>query len=299
LFATEACNFRCTYCYEDFALGRMRPHVVSGVRKLISARAAELGSLEIAWFGGEPMLAKRVVFEISRHAQAEASRCGFELRSHMTTNGYFLDEPNLLELTAAGVRGFQVSLDGAAESHDRSRRHANGSPTFERIWANLRAIRRSSLPVEVVLRLHISPDNLPGVEALIDLVNREFAGDDRFAVSFNPIEHLGGPNDATTPTFEAADAARVAEKLQGQVRGLRRRESDLSCGAYVCYAAKPNSLAIRADGRISKCTVALRDERNCVGTLRADGTLELDQERLRYWFRGWQTLNEAELACPA
>ena len=27
LLPTEACNFRCTYCYEDFRLGRMEPVV--------------------------------------------------------------------------------------------------------------------------------------------------------------------------------------------------------------------------------------------------------------------------------
>jgi len=25
LYPTEKCNFRCVYCYEDFALGRMTP----------------------------------------------------------------------------------------------------------------------------------------------------------------------------------------------------------------------------------------------------------------------------------
>jgi sulfatase maturation enzyme AslB (radical SAM superfamily) len=28
---TEACNFRCTYCYEDFRYTRMEPEVVRGL----------------------------------------------------------------------------------------------------------------------------------------------------------------------------------------------------------------------------------------------------------------------------
>ena len=31
LMPTEACNFRCTYCYEDFKLKRMAPAVLRGV----------------------------------------------------------------------------------------------------------------------------------------------------------------------------------------------------------------------------------------------------------------------------
>jgi uncharacterized protein len=31
LMPTEACNFRCVYCYETFALKEMKPDVVAGV----------------------------------------------------------------------------------------------------------------------------------------------------------------------------------------------------------------------------------------------------------------------------
>ena len=57
LLPTEACNFRCTYCYEDFRLGRMSEDVVRGVEALLSRRAEGLARLEISWFGGEPLAA--------------------------------------------------------------------------------------------------------------------------------------------------------------------------------------------------------------------------------------------------
>ena len=54
---TEACNFRCFYCYEDFKLARMREDVVRGLERLLEARAPSLEHLSISWFGGEPLLA--------------------------------------------------------------------------------------------------------------------------------------------------------------------------------------------------------------------------------------------------
>ncbi|PJJ00771.1 hypothetical protein BX264_1060 [Streptomyces sp. 2333.5] len=30
ILPTEQCNFRCTYCYEDFSVGRMGPETVQG-----------------------------------------------------------------------------------------------------------------------------------------------------------------------------------------------------------------------------------------------------------------------------
>jgi uncharacterized protein len=44
---------------------------------------------------------------------------------------------------------------------------------------------------------------------------------------------------------------------------------------HVCYAARPNSLLIRADSSVGKCTVLLNDERNKIGTLQADGTVSM------------------------
>ncbi len=36
LYPTEQCNFRCTYCYENFDIGKMSESVQLSVKKLIS-----------------------------------------------------------------------------------------------------------------------------------------------------------------------------------------------------------------------------------------------------------------------
>src|SRR5690242_7308023 len=68
LFPTEQCNFRCTYCYEDFALGRMSDEIISGVKNLIAKRK-DLKHLNIMWFGGEPTAALDIVLDISTFAK--------------------------------------------------------------------------------------------------------------------------------------------------------------------------------------------------------------------------------------
>jgi uncharacterized protein len=65
LLPTEDCNFRCTYCYEDFAIGRMSRATIEAVKKLIESRVPKLRALTIGWFGGEPLIAKDIVMEIS------------------------------------------------------------------------------------------------------------------------------------------------------------------------------------------------------------------------------------------
>lgn len=113
LFPTEQCNFRCTYCYEDFTIGHMPPEVVSGVEALLEARSPELHSLIISWFGGEPLLAKPTVLRIGMFARSLADRYGISYRAAATTNGYLLDTDTASELYVTGVNGYQISLDGA------------------------------------------------------------------------------------------------------------------------------------------------------------------------------------------
>lgn len=37
ILPTERCNFRCSYCYEDFMIGKMKEPVVAGLERLWSA----------------------------------------------------------------------------------------------------------------------------------------------------------------------------------------------------------------------------------------------------------------------
>jgi uncharacterized protein len=51
LMPTEACNFRCVYCYETFENKKMSKGVVGGIKALIDRRGSELSELRISWFG--------------------------------------------------------------------------------------------------------------------------------------------------------------------------------------------------------------------------------------------------------
>jgi uncharacterized protein len=55
---------------------------------------------------------------------------------------------------------------------------------------------------------------------------------------------------------------------------------------------------VRSDGRLSKCTVGFDDERNHVGRLLPDGSLQLRKEHLDIWMRGWATGDQMSLHCP-
>lgn len=302
ILPTELCNFRCTYCYEDFAVGRMEKDTISSTKYLLEKRcASNLEVLKVSWFGGEPLTAKDIVLEISDYAMALSHKYpNLHYSGTMTTNGSLLDYNTASALADVGVKAYQISLDGPRDVHNKSRVRADGSGSFDRIWANLLAIRDSSLPISVLLRLHFTVDTFKLFDPLIEDIRREFIHDPRFSVFFKGIERLGGPNDTSIKVFSESDENQVIQSLTTKLfaGNLASTQNFSLKKDYTCYAARPNSLIIRSNGDVGKCTVALYDERNKIGSLQPDGTIKVIPGRFAPWVRGVKTLDPETLACP-
>jgi uncharacterized protein len=298
ILPTEQCNFRCTYCYEDFAIGRMDLPTMQGIKRLLDRRLNELQRLSISWFGGEPLLGRGVVEDVSAHiTEAVAARPELRYEADMTTNGYLLDLPTTEKLAALGIRAYQISLDGPEAAHDTTRVRANGSGTFQRIWNNLLSIRASRVPVRVILRIHLAPATLSFMPDFLGQVRDTFLDDERFSVSLRPVERMGGPNDESIDIISGSTRAKIIEDLEAvlSARPSTSRETETM---DVCYAARPNSFVIRSNGSIAKCTVALNDPANSIGRLLPDGTLRIDNEHLVPWVRGWARRDRDSVRCP-
>ncbi len=299
ILPTEQCNFRCTYCYEDFSLGKMQKPIVAGIKKLLTARVPGLKVLKISWFGGEPLAAKDIVFDISRHAVwLKEQYSHFSYLSAMTTNGYHLNVELLNKLNQVGVTEFQISLDGPNEIHNKSRIRADGAGTYEKIWANLIAAHRSNLDFKVILRLHVTPDNILFLPKLMDEINVNFKNDPRFTIFFKTIENLGGPNAKSFQVVHGKDKPAILSELYKLVDPRIQINKIENNKPYICYAAQGNSFLIRSNGRLGKCTVALNDARNDIGQITPDGEFILDNEKLSPWLRGITNFNLKNLECP-
>jgi uncharacterized protein len=122
----------------------------------------------------------------------------------------------------------------------------------------------------------------------------------RFSVHFQQVNRLGGENDKQIPLFTNEKWEQVLNKLLKTLpAGIRERSDNREQQkTYICYASKANSLVIRADGRIAKCTVALNDERNHIGDLKPDGSLDVDQSKFRSWLVGIAENRPEVMACP-
>ncbi len=300
---TEACNFRFTYCYEDFALGKMSPAVVRGVKNFLSSRAPDVDTMSLAWFGGEPLLALDVIRDVQMHVR-DLTRAHPHIAAgaNMTTNAWKLDPATFDELVGLGIDEYQIWFDGPEEMHDRKRRRMDGKGTFGRIWRNVLAMRDSPREFHIILRVHVDSENMESLFGFVDRLKSEFVADRRFEIFLKRLTRYGGANDGDLPILCTEEHARRFEELQrhtyasaepAHIRGAGGKSSP-----SLCYAAKGNSHVVRSDGRLCKCTVALDHPANTVGRLHEDGTVEIDASRVRPWMRGVFSGIQAELLCP-
>lgn len=297
IFPTEQCNFRCVYCYEDFEIGKMPDWLITATKMLMANKIPKLNKLSLSWFGGEPLLAKRTLFELAEFAYNLATQNDCQIFGDITTNGYLLDLKTLRRLSELKQQSFQISIDGEQEQHDKTRVMRNGNGSFDQIWNNLIAAANSDIKFSIRLRIHISDLNQDSILSFLDRYDNSILGSDsRFKLYFHEIVNLGGDQDVISSLNGKKTGKQMVEALNeryaGEAVNVRKH------GHYICYASKPNSLVIRANGRLNKCTVALKDERNDIGQINADGTLTLNNQRYNSWLKGFSTLDSWQMGCP-
>jgi uncharacterized protein len=166
---TMACNFACSYCYEKPKQGLMVEAVVAGIVEMVTAAAQKRKDIQITWYGGEPLLARELMLDLSSRLIAICNENQANYSAFIVTNGYLLTDETISKLKEAKINGAQVTLDGPPEIHN-SRRRLKGSSagTFDTILKNVIKLKENNLSVSV--RINIDKSNLDTVPELLDIL---------------------------------------------------------------------------------------------------------------------------------
>ena len=144
LIPTEGCNFQCSYCHKNHPAASMTRDTLDQIEEYITAQAPRYKQVVLVWLGGEPILCKDTVLEVSEMIQNLQKQHGFQYAAKMTTNGYLLDEKLFRQFYQTGITSYQITLDGW--NHDKTRPHVSGKGTLQTIISNL--VSLSKLPPE-------------------------------------------------------------------------------------------------------------------------------------------------------
>jgi uncharacterized protein len=160
---TYACNFGCSYCFQDEYAPPPGGDVeapIAAFFRYVDATFADRRKY-VTLFGGEPLLpnpsARRA---IERIVEGTAERA---LDLAVVTNGYHLAS-YVPTLQRARIREVQVTLDGTESIHDGRRYLKGGGATFARVVEGVDAALAAGMSVN--LRAVLDRDNVESFGAL-------------------------------------------------------------------------------------------------------------------------------------
>jgi len=160
---TLDCNMSCPYCYEKrHAISKKgmcdetRSDLYEFVKRYMDSNPCK--SLSVTWYGGEPLLSKDVVYDLSEKFIALCDEKGASYSAGIVTNGVLLDYETAKKLADDyKVKNVQITIDGMPEYHDVSRALIDGTPTFDTIINN---IENAKDLMHITLRVNIDNENL-------------------------------------------------------------------------------------------------------------------------------------------
>lgn len=153
--STQACNLRCTYCYQDATVARSDELSTTEALAMVDQVAAS-GARTLVITGGEPF-SRRDLRTVAEHSRS------IGLRTNVITNGHYITE-RTLPWVSATFDVVTISLDHMRpEHHDEHR----GAGSWRRAVAAIRLLVGAGVAVDV--NSVLSRAGLADLDGLLDI----------------------------------------------------------------------------------------------------------------------------------
>ncbi len=167
------CNLRCDYCFAqtgDFGGQRMIMPPETGKKAIdfLIERSADRETLEMDFFGGEPLMAWDTVVATVDYARKREKECGKKFRFTITTNGVLLDDEKT-DYINREMSNCVLSLDGRKEVTDRIRRTLNGKSAYDVIVPKFQKLVEKRGDKDYYVRATFTKYNLDFTEDILHM----------------------------------------------------------------------------------------------------------------------------------
>ena len=148
IFPTNKCNAKCDYCFEkgikqvDMTM-ETAEQTISFIKKIYPEK-----NLQIMWFGGEPLLN----FEIIKQITLALKEYGYELTTHVTTNGSLLTQEMIDFFKKHYSKiSFQITIDDINEKYHNAKQYEDLTPdnAFNTVIDNCKMLINSGVFLKI------------------------------------------------------------------------------------------------------------------------------------------------------
>jgi len=164
---TMDCNMCCPYCYEDKSSlvmdDKTQEQLVTFAEKHLDTYK-HIKNLNISWYGGEPLLQKEVIYNLSNKLIGLSETRNIGYSAHIVTNGVLMDLETSKKLAEdCKVNSVQITIDGMKEMHNKRRILVDGNDSHEIIIKN---IEDSKDVISISVRVNVDKENVEDIDKL-------------------------------------------------------------------------------------------------------------------------------------
>lgn len=285
---TTRCNLTCSYCYQnESALAgvpvriprkTLSPDALGQVRDFIARQmeSYDKSALHLLLTGGEPLLQ----FRSCEQLLATLAPLGLTA-AQMFTNAVLLTPERARTLAHGGLTHLQVSFDGYAADHDRYRKDAAGTGSYDKILRNIRQALDVAPQLAITARVNVTASNLDRLGLLLDDI-ADRVGASSVSLRLGLVDDIGiGFDDAPARNVrtgqQVRDLALAAVDLGFFVEPLASLADCLYCGVI----GGGSGSVINSDGTLYSCWESVGRAGYEVGDLTV-GYLPADQLTARW-----------------
>lgn len=182
---TLDCNFRCVYCFESHIHGVMKSDVQDEIVSFVNKRADSLKEVSICWFGGEPMLSKKVIYELSNRIIDVCQKRGIRYSASIISNASLIDKDTISNFKKYQISSIQITVDGPKDIHDSRRKSLSGKSSFDTIINNAKLLLENEISVS--MRINIDNDNVDKINDLLLLLSDQPLFRERLVITFGHV----------------------------------------------------------------------------------------------------------------
>ena len=283
LLPTMKCNFACPYCFERPSVKEIsseNPNFFNAVNQFILKNSKSYNHVHLNFFGGEPLLMKDGIIDFSKSFINNMDNAGIPYNSSIVTNGSLIDTEVLDTLNSLNCRLLQITLDGSEEQHNRTRKFANGLPSFELLISKIQEIAAYINDKEgfrLLVRFNLNSTLLSDVQSTLERIDASCRHN--IQLLFRPVFNTQQYTVKNKNSYDELDEFNKLGKSLGYViyKNKRLFSSCEACGDMNFFHVLP-------DLSIWKCINDLTYTDAKIGQLHEDGSVEWYANKIHKWF---------------
>ena len=267
-----ACNCDCPYCFENKNGHFMSEETADAYLKWLEPQVKDIKYFYMSWFGGEPLLSKKMIEYITDGILKLADKYHFEYSACVITNGILIDDDFVSKCERLHITNLQVTLDGERQIHNKYRfLKANHGDTFDTILANLTNFcLQVHSDTATVLRVNLTDENYQTIPQLLDEIP-DVVRDNcvllfRWVYSHTEGRSPGREFSEKKKGFRPYDNLSSLYKL-AQMKGFTTNSFDEGMGCNFCECDFDRAYQINYDGDLFMCTHSM-NKSDVIGNVR-------------------------------